>query len=220
MKRIFVVLTSFLLLTGCDTTSPEQPASGHVDFSDLQVGQSSWYIGFRGGNIYDAQADFFEYVADTLILEVAEQTETGFVFLEQIRPGSQSLALWQDSIRYHVSIVNDALSITPINIDALNSALFLVSNHAFQLNPLEDNEALLDGVKITSEAQGLLFTGFIQNHTQLNQQFEHLNFLTDASATPVDGPAYTIIYNRSSGIVRSFTTSVWTGEATGWDLLP
>ena len=231
MRGVFVIL--FFMVLSCDQQLPEDgpnaPGSGPVDFSNLSVGQTSTYIGFNAGNIYRPEDDFFEYTADTLVLEVIEQTAGAFTFLEYIKPGSASLALWQDSVSYRVSISDDTLTITPINTQYIASNLFLLNNAQINNGPLnnakmplaniETNEGQLDGIKLTTSEQGLLQSGFIRNHTQMGRQFEHLNFLYDATVTPVDGPSYTVIYNKEAGIVRVFTTNVWTGTATGWDFL-
>ncbi len=216
-----------MLLAGCDSTVND-PASEHsigaVNFSNLATGQESWYTGFTGGSIYEPDHATFHYVQDTLVLRVSGTMESGFLFTEHFRAGSVSLKndsfLWQDSVSYRVDLQEDTLMVRALDNGTLRSNLFMTDNSPLPLQPVQTNEMQLDGVITTSQTHDLYQIGFVQNHSQFDHPFDHLNILVDRTATVVDGPGFTLLYSEKDGLVRSFYTSVWTGTAAGWDLLP
>ncbi len=221
----------FLLagLFGCDSNAVVEETGKYsinpIDFSNLAVGQKSWYLGFEGGSSYDPDNATFQYLQDTLTVEVLDASTEGFVFLEQIRPGSTSLKLWQDSIKYLVTIRQDSLKIdNTLDRIAVVSSILPISQFALPLKQVQENETQIDGVIATPSTQepvqGLYQTGFVLRHVQQGRQYDHLNIIIDRTDIVVDGPAYTVLYNEEAGVVRSFATSPWTGQSQGWDLLP
>ncbi|MFK7845190.1 MAG: hypothetical protein AB8G77_07810, partial [Rhodothermales bacterium] len=103
---------------------------------------------------------------------------------------------------------------------AVVSSIIPLSQFAFPLKPVQENETQIDGVITSSSVQDLYQTGFVLGHTQQDRRYERLNIIIDRTDTVVDGPAYTVLYNEEAGVVRSFATSPWTGQSQGWDLLP
>lgn len=217
--RIILILL-LLCLVGCDSASPdpEDFEDTSIDFSALEVGQESRYVSFEGGSTYDPENAVFEYINDTLIVEVIERNGNEFIFLETVLPG-QSLRFWEDSLRYRVTVAEDFLAISSLDGERTRSNLFLIAD-PIPLTPLEENQAELEGIVLTTAVQDLEQSGFVLNHTQQGVYFGRLNFVVDASSIVFDGPAYTVVYNKKAGIVRAFSVSPWTGTGFGWDLVP
>ncbi len=214
----FVLLTAGLF--GCDSTIIESESDDHINFSALAVGQQSRYIRFDAGSIYTDENPPFTYRQDTLMVSVISATDSGFVFHEQVTPGS--VILQNDSLyipeanTYHVAIRDNKLFLSKISGDYLMSNIFLIRQ--LPLTPIQQNRIVLDGVNIELEAQTLNEEGYILHHEQFGTIYPHLNVIKDWSAMAVDGPGYTMAYSASAGIVRAFTTSAWTGTSHGWDL--
>lgn len=221
----YLMLFLFAGLLGCDSNAVVEEtgkySSNPIDFENLAVGQKSWYLGFEGGSSYDPDNATFGYLQDTLTVEVLEALAEGFVFLERIRPGSTSLKLWQDSIKYLVAIRQDSITIdNTLDGIAVVSSIIPTGQFPLPLKPVQENETQIEGVITTSSVQDLYQAGFVVGHSQQNRRYERLNIIIDRSDTVVDGPAYTVLYSEEAGVVRSFSTSPWTGQSQGWDFLP
>ena len=220
MRYLFIVL--LISLGGCDFLSSEEaPASTEdaINFSNLQVGQVSQYIGFKGENYYTRGESTFGYQSPRLRVEVVATTDSGFVFSELVTNHDSDACCFIDSTFYHVKIVDQMLSVSKMNADYLQSNLFVLARHPLPLQEILENEIQLDGIQAISAASDGFQTGFISNHTQFDRQYERLNAMFDWTPTYVDGPGHFTAYSEAAGIVRAFTLNPWTGSVVGWDLM-
>ncbi len=208
--------------SGCDSTVTENSSDNHISFSALAVGQQSRYIRFTATTLYTEEIPTVTYQQDTLLVTVVSAIDSGFVFQETMTPGSISIqndSLYVlESASYHVAIRNDELYISALSGNYYESNLFLIRHQPLLLGPIQENRMELAGVKVVLEAQDLQETGYLLHHEQFKTIYPHLNLIKDWSATAVDGPGYTMVYSPDAGIVRTFTTSAWTGTSVGWDL--
>ena len=103
----------YLLLmstVGCEILSNENTppiSENRINFSALEVGQISDYAAFSGENYYSKDETTFRYLAQRLQVEVANETDSGFVFIERILNTNTADCCFRDSARYHVKIENE-----------------------------------------------------------------------------------------------------------------
>ena len=226
MRLLFYLL--IFTLAGCDSMTDDHsaPENGHaIDFSALNVGQESSYVRFEGEDYRDTENLNFEYTPDTLVVQVVQATEGGYVFMEYLRPGSRGLVendafYMPDSIRYLVSIVDDQLRVSGIDQLYHLSHLFWNYQEALPLEDTQENEVDIRGWKTSLPFTELYRSGYVVDFQLFGKTYSRLNVVVDDTDMQVDGPGKTFLYSIEEGIVRSSSASAWTGHGWGWDRLP
>lgn len=220
-----------LLLTACDssTTRPEDQHTAHkgIVLNKLEVGQQSRYVRFIGGSFLRPQEASFEYRADTLIVEVVEKREDGYVLREKYSEGSES---WYNGGQPVVIPAVDILA--SVEGDTVRFSVLDESNngpsHLFSTS--RDLEILLS---IQSAREMVMeewwpkmenpidsVYGYLPEFRLLERNYRNLAVYVDNSGMIVDGPGFTYLYSGSVGVVRTFMVNPWLAQGTGWDLLP
>ena len=143
MKHLlFFSFCLFLLFSCRDRREYLLPDSGtHIRFNDMQIGQTSRYVLFKGEAYFEANNFNFTYLPDTLVLAIIGADANGYLVEEKLTPGSASLhganhIYNADSVyRYYLAIENDT-----VRQKAVPGQSFWIPNH------LTDNRAMaLDG---------------------------------------------------------------------------
>ena len=219
-----VLLTTLLL--GCDSLSyPPNALSNRITFSEPAVGQKSLYLRFQGEDYRDPDNNKFDYVPDTLIVEIVDASAHTYTFLEYLTPGSVESPEFRsehhpDSVFYQVEIKGDSLHVRGIDQDFHSSSLFAFYPNPLPLQPIQENPASVRGWKTTRNGQDFFVHGYVSSFTLLGLYYRRLNLVIDDTPMAYDGPGVTLMYDRNNGVVRSFSVSAWTGAAGGWDYLP
>jgi hypothetical protein len=227
MKHLITYLLLLLLWSvGCQKDKSIAPTANRIRFDDMQVGQKSRYVYFLGGiQGQMGSAESFQYVSDTLEVEVMESNGNTFTLRESLTPGSLSI-LYPDSIGSHggnapnvfqVKIHNDSLSFPPQPSQGLfRSHLFMNFGLPLRLNNIQEPKNEMEYWYPKN-----IYTGsYIEDYEQLSTDYARLNLAMDYSAVVVDGDGYYLLYASDSGIVRSGFRGSWAPRGGGWDLLP
>ncbi len=244
MKTLLPLLVfgSFLLLNACDLSEdpPMQndpplldtlsctaaPGIQPVIFKALAVGQKSRFVFFTGENYFDTTGQDYQYHPDTLVMEIIDKEGIRFLVRECITPGSlpHNGVPDQDSVLYYyLSVENNFLRPrrSPDNTGAIvYSRLFFTREIPLPLSEITSQEMQLQGWKTAPANSGLYQEGFCENCELNGTAYPYLNFVVDNSDMAVDGPGFTWVYATNAGLVRCFTVNPWTGQGSGWDLLP
>lgn len=214
-----------------DMPKPQPIESNKINFESLEVGQKSIYIRLMGENYYDDSNNNFEYLADTLIVEVTEKTDTGFVFQDYLTPASRSLTEpnWEKRYwdankvnTYHIAVKDNQISATSLSEEQYGSShigYLNDENAALSFTPITENPMTIEGWKVIGPHNESYSEGYAENYSLFGIFYDRLNIVINNVPMQVDGPGTTTVYNKNSGIVRISTYSAWTGEAWGWDLL-
>ena len=155
----YILLLVLLAISACDSVSEFEPEAAvspnPIDFSKLESGQHSVYVGFIGEDYRDPSNLAFEYKKDTLVVKVGPAVENGFVFVETIAPGSESLMdddrFYSDSARYVVSIDQKAtyrFEVSKTNIMHIKS-MFMSYGEVLPalIQPFRENKVEIQGLE-------------------------------------------------------------------------
>lgn len=195
-----------------------------VRFDQLEVGQTSQYIGVIGNKLSTGE---FTYTDDTLYISVIGETGNGFLMAETFH----WLAFINDWVGtnvdsvflYYVKVQNDTLRIEGTGIDPVLSRIFgpSVEKNGLPLAKLTNQSANL--AKWTTD---LPFCecrqeGFAQNQTLLGVNYSYLNVVMDNTELPNGGLGETYAYSKENGLVRAAQyKNGGTQSGFAWDLLP
>ena len=132
MKKLLFFLAGLLLLTGCKQDDTIEPTPAQVNFSNLIVGQKSFY---RAYSVSDcANVNNFEWTGDTLVLEVLG-TSSGVVLQDVLTEYSPSFNEETDPVQYPVSHIMEGVLLP----ERLQSALFyFYASDTLRINPTHD----------------------------------------------------------------------------------
>jgi len=230
--NLVVVLLTFLVFNSCskddDIEIQDDNYGNKVQFNKLKVGQQSKYVFFIGEN-YDEQAtNSYNYVTDTMVLDIFDQDEHGFLVREYLTPGSASLhnasnvAFADANVVYYLNNKDGMLSLTSKD-ERLITRLFQLSSDnpgEYDLNELDMLELRINGWTTSQPLFDGLLEGYTKNYRQLNLEFDNLNVLIDNRDVKLGGPGNTHIYSEKYGLVRATSYNASTGKGFGWDLLP
>lgn len=206
-----------------DSTSPIN--SNPIRFDNIQVGQTSQYIGVIGN---DRSTGNLTYTDDTLYVSVIGQSSNGFLVAETfhwiafvnewVQPEKDSVFL------YYIRVQNDTLQVESTNAAPVLSRIFTpnVEKNGLPLAQLTGAVANLSGwtsdLPFCTCRQG----GFAANQTLLGQSYLSLNILADNTAMAnAGGLGETYAYSRENGIVRAAQYKDGSSQdGFAWDLLP
>ncbi len=198
-----------------------------IRFDRLAIGQESRYLLFRGERY--AQADShndYTYLPDTTVIRVTDFDGESFIFREWLTPGSASrngakyLSDPDSTFEYFVRIEDDSLRIFFFEGYPTSRVYRWFSVKGLPLEIDQTREIPIEGWKTMLPYCECVQSGFTRNFNPFNRNYSHLNVIIDNYWMQVDGPGSTLVFKRELGLVRAVNYSWWTGQGTGWDLLP
>lgn len=240
MRYSFLILLGLSLFFACskngpepETTSCTNPTSftNPIIPNNLQVGQRNRYLLFRAWEYPATSAQNFEYLPDTLIVEVSEKNGQGFLFKEYFTCGSKRvesapwLVIYADSAMTHqVSVVNDSLWFQPTlgtghGPCCTDSRLTFQRTVKLPLKRVNNPETAIVGWGTTQPYAEKDRMAFIQSATLLNKNWPFLNAAILDGEMATDGPGFTCLYDGEYGIARCVYYSWWTQAGFGFDYL-
>ena len=199
-----------------------------VQFDQLKVGQQSEYVFFIGENYDEQGTNSYTYVTDTMVLEVFDKDENGFLVREYLTPGSASLhnasnvAFADANVVYYLNNEGGMLNLHSKDERLITRLFQLSSNNPgeYDLNELDMLEIKINGWTTSQPLFDGVLEGYTKNYRQLNLEFDNLNVLIDNRDVQLGGPGNTHVYSEKYGLVRATSYNASTGIGFGWDLLP
>jgi hypothetical protein len=182
-----------------------------INFENLQVGQQSRYIAFRGNRDFEAQK--WRYESDILVVKVAAQANDTFAFEEYLTSDPDSVRV------YHVSISNDAIN---IHLPEYWNGSWLFQgglNLHLSRSPSNPQPAQLKGWEAIVRCETAPCYGYFSEYKQLDFIYQDLYVYHNYGPMAWDGNGYFTIYNQKYGIVRSVSVGSWIPIGYGWDLI-
>ncbi len=230
--QLIFVFAAFIAFNSCSKDDSieitENELDNRVQFDQLKVGQISKYVFFIGEN-YDQQGtNSYNYVTDTMVLEVFDEDVNGFLVREYLTPGSASLhdannvAFADMNVVYYLNNEGGKLNLFSKD-DRLITRLFQMSSQnegTYDLMEMGMMEIKINGWTTSQPLYDGVLEGFTTNYRQLNLEFDNLNVLIDNRDVMLGGPGNTHIYSEKYGLVRATSYNASTGKGFGWDLLP
>lgn len=211
MLRQSVLLPLWLFLAGC-TDFGVVPSE--VNLLKLSVGQRSRYVRFAGTDYYASSQQNISFQPDTLVLEVTGEVGGGFVVGETFKG---------QTVEYFMVLDGEYLTISRPEPSFESLQLFEVLgwNRSLKLPLKIDGPQIhMVGWHTSLEYCECYGEGYLSNYQLLSSTYARANVVVDNRAMAGDGPGYTWIYSRESGIIRSSWVSWWPpNQAGGWALL-
>jgi hypothetical protein len=223
-KKILTIISlacSVALHPACDSpTKSEQVSSNAINFSNLQVGQTSTYISFAFTNyLGDYLPTNFYYTYDSLSVSIVSENGGYYQIVERF-VDVDATDWWRrnDTTEYQIQVRSDSLWFIDTIFGGSHSRLFeSFRRTALPLTPVTDVQVTLDGWR-PEFPSGECCLGTLASLEILDQTWSPLNVYL--VAITYDGPASWWFYSGSAGIVRHFAVNPWTRSGNGWDLLP
>ncbi|MCH9032142.1 MAG: hypothetical protein IIB00_07780 [candidate division Zixibacteria bacterium] len=234
--RILLTIILALATSACETHQlVSSQGHGRINFANLEVGQSSSYIRFKGENYFASDDSSFVYFSDTLIVTVIAKNSGWFTIEEKISAGSLARrdsahadsALLQDATNIYtnrIAVIMDSLYLEHASTRFVESYLFQFSlqdvfyiDGALSLERITEPEVVLHGWKTNDCACN--FQGTVSEYDQLGIEYQDLNVIVNNESMRTDGPGHTYLYSREDGLVHLYWVNPWTQRAIGWDLL-
>ncbi len=236
MKSIpFILGGIWLLLTAiaCEKENSISPDNGQsqadkINLSKVRTGQINKYVLFIGEDYKDAENAHFQYLSDTLLIEVIEEDSAGYLIKEYLSPGSASLhgehnvSHPSEAAYYYLTVEQDMLNVQYRDFHSSSRLFSNGSPNSFQLPFNYDCllEVKLNGWKTSIPPAENLLCGFIKNAIILEKNYERLQVYIDNRELLNNQPGYTHLYSSTTGLVRTIQYSLWTNKGYGWDLVP
>jgi hypothetical protein len=191
----------------------------------MQVGQKSRYLMLEGKNYFELGAyDDFEYLPDTLIVEITAQDGADFTFKEYFTKGSLSVSypgyIMYDTnaVTYLARVENDTFK--TIQNGSQYSRLFHYNNLALPLAHISSNQTTIKGWKTTLSYTESYVAAYTVNYNLFGKSWPFLNIIVNNTSMAFDGPGMTYMYEADAGIARTSSYSWWTQSGYGFDYLP
>jgi hypothetical protein len=242
MKGIIIMgCIGLLVLTGCSKDDEVKPlpevGSNLIDLNAMQVEQTNQYVLLLGEEYYKQDAyHAYDYVPDTLVVEIIEKNGDQFKWREYLTDYSaskdSSVNVWGGDriIEYWTYIAGDTLWIDASEGEHYSTFLFhhisfktWTSSDYIMPVPLSEFtgiEADVVGWKTTLPYGESFREAFDPEFSLFDVDYEKVNILIDNIPMQVDGNGKTYVYNKAHGMIRTSTYSWWTSTGYGWDLLP
>lgn len=233
MKILSILLLSGLFLStfsSCHKGPDENPTVISPYFNPIrpgamQVGQKSRFLMLKGENFYEQGAyDQFEYLPDTLIVEIMAQNGADFTFKEYFTKGSvpvsyESYIMYDtNAVSYVARVQNDTFK-TIFNTNQY-SRLFHFSNVSLPLAHINSNQTTIKGWKTTLPYTESYTAAYATDYKLFEKNWPFLNIIVDNRSMAFDGPGATYMYEADAGIARTSSYSWWTQSGYGFDYLP
>lgn len=233
LSLLVFTLFSCTELTTVTPESPDVPETSPQVFNDnpimycgLAVGQKSAYVMLEGRQYFNNTVnDDFNYLNDTLIVEIIGEDDNGFLVEEYFTENSEPLPMnyysYQDSTyQYYLKIENDSLHFYhPESEYIIFSHLFWHMDGKIDLSEFDNQEVEILGWKTSLSYCECDQKGFVTDYEQFGTTYDLLNVFIHNSDMQFDGPGTTYIYSNLHGMVRTSHYGWWTQSGFGWDLL-
>ncbi len=233
-------LMSLIFLVGmfsCQKNSDSNPqsadknASFRIKFDRPAIGQKTRYILFRGANYRDANNLNFEYLKDTLELEiVGKDSALGWNIREKLTAGSVSLhgesnVAYPDSEFKYFFKSEGYIFLLNSRDERISSRIFFLekeSNYPYlTLLDYQSPEVDMKGWKTSLPYAENYRTAYTKNYNLLGITYPHLNVVINNTGMQTQsGLGNTHIYSSANGLVRSTQYNRYTQQGYGWDLIP
>ena len=229
MKSLAALLLFVLVFGACkgDDEAAPAPVAADINLRYLEPGQQSRYVLLRGENYLDAQNGNYEYLADTLVLEVISEDEVGFLVSERLTPGSASLngafhvAFAESTFFFY--LIDDAetgqLRIQSTNERNRSRLFFTPDGDGLPMTQFEEPVVQMNGWKTDLPLVQSRIEARLNQYRFADQTFAAVNVLLDNRDMRAVGVGHTHLYAVDGPLLRSSRYSAQTGEGFGWDLL-
>jgi len=197
-----------------------------VNFENPKVGNFSHYVLLQGENIRDRENHQFEYMKDTLRIEILDIDENGYLIEEKLTEGSASLngennvSFPSQTISYYLNISEKVISIQNLH-PRIKSRLFFMADETegLQTEKYEELEVEMESWKTSLPFQTNFQLAFLEDFELFGKMYPHLNVVINNDPMKEQLSGYTHIYSLEDGLVRSSSYSALTDKGFGWDLL-
>jgi hypothetical protein len=222
ITRQFLTMCALLSASSCinKDSNPTSPSviipNNTISFDTLKIGQVSKYVAFS-----IVEDSIKTYIADTLILKVQAQTDSGFVIHEYYSKGSISFIRDSDIRRFLLRIINgDTVRFSLYNEprDWGSQLMWQSATYFFPLTFQSQGTFNVDTIR-PSYCMDNAFMGDVASISISSARLYNLLIFNDRGTTNADGWGFVYIYNKSSGIVMSIIYTGLSRSARGWELL-
>lgn len=229
------LVTMCLLLCSCkkEQVEPIDENSANlnnIDLTNPEIGQQSRYVLFRGEDIKDDDNFNFEYLPDTLAVEIISEDENGYMVKEFLTPGSRSLngennVAYADSTWYYYIYIDEADSSLKVKQrgNYYRTRLFFLydeESRGLGLQQIASPETEIMGWKTSLPFTKNFVTARTSDFTLFDTKYESLNIVIDNRPMEEGLPGSTHIFSLEQGLIRSAEYSDYDGKGYGWDVLP
>jgi hypothetical protein len=225
-----LILIAFIcsLLVACkdkNTAAFDCGSNQFISLKNPQIGQKNRYLMLEGSGYSAGNGSDFDYLPDTMVVEITGQDSIGFIVKEYFTAGSADLPSFpqyiireNEAIYSHVRVEQNEFVIIPGSNQF--SRFWFSNNQNLTLNEATENPITLDGWVAKSNPSSPKQLGFATDVTLLGTTYPRLNIVINNSAMLFDGPGFNYIYDPSCTLIRSTTYSSWTDKGFAYDLLP
>ena len=230
----FALLAVCLLVSSCKK-EPIEPAvlvnpNGNISLTNPKIGQQSRYVLFRGEDIKDDENFAYEYLADTLAVEIVAEDENGYMVKEFLTSGSRSLngennVAFADSTWYYYIYVDQedrSLKVKQRG-NYYRTRLFFLYNEnerGLSTQQIASPSTEIIGWKTTMPFEKELVSARVTGFDMFGQDYESLNVVIDNRPMHDGLPGSTHVFSLEDGLIRSAEYSDFDGKGYGWDVLP
>ena len=228
-ELILMCLTGIFLLSlfSCKKDPVLIIETTNVNFDKPKVGNFSHYVLLQGENIKDRENQNYEYINDTLRIEIMDIDDNRYLIEEKLTPGSASLngenyvAFPAETISYYLSITDEMVSIQNLH-PRIKSRLFFMPEEidGLQTETYSELEVKMESWKTSLPFNTIFQLGYLEDFELLGKMYDHLNVVINNSPMKENRSGYTHVYSMKDGLVRSSNYSSQTSKGFGWDLLP
>lgn len=207
--------------TDCETAN-------RIQFANPKIGQLNRYLMYQAeGYLLEDSHQNFQYLPDTLLLEVVGEDSEGFIFREFFTAGSKPLSDWQifvnyesDAINWHGKVEQDFFQVKTGEFYHQKSRFLFFTDPRLPLKKITENKTSIEGWKTKLKYCECDETAFAENFEQFGVYFPHLNIVKNDSWMQVDGPGTTYIFDPACTMAKILHVDWWTQKGYGFDLLP
>ncbi|HFA48691.1 MAG TPA: hypothetical protein ENJ95_06720 [Bacteroidetes bacterium] len=235
----FIIFVAFIIFSACNKSGTDIPVieqppvtadtiyynENPIMYCGMAVGQKSVYVLLEGRHYYDTSVvDDFDYLPDTLVVEIIGEDEHGFLVKEYLTEGSdislfQSYFVPDSSYQYYLKIEDGFLHFFDFEDEFyIKSSLFWGWEDSLDLN-LFAQEVDIVGWKTTFPYCECEQMGYDPSFDLLGITYDDLNISIRNTDMQMDLPGTTFMYSNNYGMIRSSHYSWWTQSGYGWDLL-
>jgi len=202
----------------------------NINLTKPEIGQQSRYILFRGEDIKDDDNFSFEYLPDTLAVEIIAEDENGYLVKEFLTPGSLSLngennVAYADSTWYYYIYVDDTDQSLKVKQrgNYYRTRLFFLydeQSRGLGLQQIASPETEIRGWKTTLPFEKDFMTARSSDFTLFDTKYDAVNIVIDNRPMLEGLPGSTHVFSLEQGLIRSSEYSDFDGKGYGWDVLP
>jgi hypothetical protein len=229
MKNLLLLFIVIMLVSSCNKSNPvnNQQVKQKISFSNLQVGQESRYIYLIATNYINPDSLNFQYLKDSLIVQVIGKNDSGYIIKEFISSNSEVFTggkgpYYYDSVyTYLIQINADSIYFLPINNKFRSHLIGPCNGKNFTLSKMNFTDQYINilGWKTDLPYQESYRQGYTQNYELFGDKYDRLNIIVDNTQMIRDADGKTYVYSLKYGIVKTSEYNLWSDIGFGWDLL-